>query len=95
MRWGDCSIVLGMARTKRFNIGVLSVWAKCALLLVSFSLLLMAGEAEDSHPCGNDVELRLSSSKSSQGSLLLVEVRSALPLADLKAQWLGQRFTSG
>ncbi len=79
-----------MARTKRFNIGALRVWGKCGVLLVSFALLLMAGEAEDSYPCGNGVKLRLSSSKSSQGSVVLVEVRSASLLADLKAEWLGQ-----
>ncbi len=78
-----------MTRTARFNIGPLRIWAKCVAFLVSFPLFLMAGESEDSHPCGNAVELRLSSSKSSQGSLLLVEVRSASPLADLKAEWLG------
>ena len=50
----------------------------------------MPGNAEDSRPCGNGVELRLSSSKSSQGGLVLVEVHSTSPLADLQAEWLGQ-----
>jgi murein DD-endopeptidase MepM/ murein hydrolase activator NlpD len=37
--------------------------------------------------CGRGVELRLSSTESSQGSLLLAEVRSAKPLAEVKGQW--------
>jgi murein DD-endopeptidase MepM/ murein hydrolase activator NlpD len=90
MCWRDCSIVVRMARTRRFNVGEPRVGARCVLLLASFALLLMAGEAEDSHPCGNGVKLRLSSAKPSQGSVVLVEVRSASPLADLKAEWLGQ-----
>src|SRR5713101_987297 len=88
-----CSIVVQMAsmlRAKRFNVGLLRLGGTCALLLVTLPLLSMPGNAEDSHPCGNGVELRLSSSKSSQGGLVLVEVHSASPLADLKAEWLGQ-----
>src|SRR5262244_1126640 len=90
MCWRDCSIVDGMGRTKRLHIGVLGVWATCVLLPVSFALLLMAGDAEDSHPCGNGLKLQLSSRKSSPGGMVLVEVRSASPVADLKAEWLGQ-----
>jgi hypothetical protein len=37
--------------------------------------------------CGQGVELRLSSPESSQGSLLLAEVRSAKPLAEVQGQW--------
>jgi len=79
-----------IAQARRFNIGLPRLWRSCTLLLVSFSLLSMPGEAEDSFPCGNGVELHLSSSKSSQGGLVLVEVHSASPLAGLKAEWLGQ-----
>ncbi len=78
-----------MLRTKRFNVGLLRLGGTCALLLVSVPLLSMPGNAEDSHPCGNGVELRFSSSKSSQGGLVLVEVHSASPLAELKAEWVG------
>lgn len=39
------------------------------------------------HVCGHGVELRLSSPVSSQGSLLLVEVRSAKPLTEIKGVW--------
>ena len=79
-----------MSRTGRFKVGLLRVWGTRTLLVVSFSLLSMPGEAEDSLPCGSAVEVRLSSVKSSQGSLVLVEARSALPLVELKADWLGQ-----
>lgn len=42
-----------------------------------------------SRDCGNGVRVRLSSSESTQGGLLEVEVRSGSPLAELKAQWAG------
>ena len=37
--------------------------------------------------CGPGVTVRLSATASSQGSLLLVEVRSSEPLADVSAEW--------
>jgi murein DD-endopeptidase MepM/ murein hydrolase activator NlpD len=40
--------------------------------------------------CGQDAELRLSSPGSSQGSLLLVELRSAKSLKEIKAEWAGK-----
>jgi len=70
--------------------GLLRLCGAYAPLLVAFPLLSMPGQAEDSHPCGSGVELRLSSSKSPQGGLVLIEVHSASPLADLKAEWLGR-----
>jgi murein DD-endopeptidase MepM/ murein hydrolase activator NlpD len=45
------------------------------------------GAAPRKYDCGQGVELRLSSPQSSQGSLLLVEVRSAKPLAEIKGEW--------
>ena len=75
---------------RRLNIGLLRLLGTSTLLLVSFPLLPMSGKAEDSHHCGHGVELRLSSSKSSQGGLVLVEVHSALPVAILKGEWLGR-----
>ncbi|HEX2710939.1 MAG TPA: M23 family metallopeptidase [Candidatus Acidoferrales bacterium] len=39
------------------------------------------------------MELQLSSSESSQGSLLLVEVHSASSLAELKAEWVGHTLS--
>jgi murein DD-endopeptidase MepM/ murein hydrolase activator NlpD len=40
--------------------------------------------------CGQGAELRLSSRESSQGSLLLVEMRSAKPLREIKGEWTGK-----
>jgi murein DD-endopeptidase MepM/ murein hydrolase activator NlpD len=45
--------------------------------------------AANSHDCGDGVRLRLSSSESSQGGLLEMEVHSGSPLAELKAEWAG------
>jgi murein DD-endopeptidase MepM/ murein hydrolase activator NlpD len=39
--------------------------------------------------CGHGVQLRLSSVSASQGSLLLLEVRSPKPLVELKGAWQG------
>lgn len=77
-----------MARTKRLNIlfrvGLIGTFA-----VVCLTSLPTPGETRDSLDCGKGVELRLSSSESSQGSLLLMEVHSASPLAELKAEWVG------
>src|SRR5438445_4528047 len=67
-----------------FRVGLIGTVA-----FVYLALFSIPGETRDSRVCGKDVELRLSSSESSQGSLLLVEVHSTSPLADLKAQWDG------
>jgi murein DD-endopeptidase MepM/ murein hydrolase activator NlpD len=40
--------------------------------------------------CGQGAELRLSSPESSQGSLLLAEMRSAKPLKEIKGEWAGK-----
>jgi murein DD-endopeptidase MepM/ murein hydrolase activator NlpD len=45
-----------------------------------------------SHDCGHGVSLRLTSPAASQGSLLEAEVRSAAPLAGLKAEWAGHEL---
>ena len=39
------------------------------------------------YDCGQGVELRLSSPQSTQGTLLLLEVRSAKPVAEIKGEW--------
>src|SRR3989475_8896775 len=67
-----------------FRVGLIGTVA-----FVYLALFSIPGETRDSRVCGKDVELRLSSSQSSQGSLLLVEVHSTSPLAELKAQWDG------
>src|ERR1700693_3799438 len=53
------------------------------------SLLPTQGRAWDSRDCGNGVELRLSSSATTQGSLLQAEVRSASLLTKLEGDWAG------
>ncbi len=86
-------IVAGMAarfRARRLNIGILQLWRICALPLFALSLLSIPARGEDSLSCGNGVQLRLTSSKPSQGGLALVEVRSPSALVDLKSDWLGQ-----
>jgi murein DD-endopeptidase MepM/ murein hydrolase activator NlpD len=40
--------------------------------------------------CGQGAELRLSAPESSQGSLLLVEMRSAKPLKEISGEWTGK-----
>lgn len=60
----------------------------CALLLAGLCLFSAApGRAADSHPCAEGIELRFSAQEPTQGSLLLLEVHAAQPLADLKAAW--------
>jgi murein DD-endopeptidase MepM/ murein hydrolase activator NlpD len=58
----------------------------CFLLSVPTGAAVVAGRTR----CGPGVELRLSSPQSSQGSLLLVELRSAKPLKELKGEWTGK-----
>lgn len=43
--------------------------------------------AKNPQPCGPGVTLKLSALESSQGSLLLVEVRSRKPILELTAEW--------
>jgi len=59
--------------------------------LVCLCLLAVAPELVWAQlACAEGVELRLSSGDSVQGGLVLVEVRSARPLSELKAAWVGQ-----
>ena len=58
----------------------------CVALSAPAYASLVAGRTR----CGPGAELRLSSPQSSQGSLLLVEVRSAKPLKELKGEWAGK-----
>lgn len=74
--------------------GFRGIQCGCGLLLLMSVTLPVAGVevAGESPACANGVELRLSSQEAQQGSLLLVEIRSALPLAQLEAHWQGQRL---
>ena len=59
-------------------------------LTVACSALPLAhGGTLDSRDCGGHVELRLSSSATTQGSLVQAEVRSVSSLSKLTANWVG------
>jgi murein DD-endopeptidase MepM/ murein hydrolase activator NlpD len=59
--------------------------------LGSGALLLPAGlMAKDAASCDAGIKLQLSAPESSQGSLLVVEVKSEKPLVDLKGDWDGR-----
>lgn len=72
--------------------GVSFAWRIGTLALTCFALLPVRAIARDSHDCGHGVELRLSSPISSQGSILLVEMHSSKPVAELDAEWSGQKL---
>jgi len=53
-------------------------------------LLPAAVLANDAAACDGGIKLQLSAPESSQGGLLLVEVKSEKPLAELKGEWDGR-----
>lgn len=63
-----------------------------ALVCLGPGVLLRPAEvtAKEARACSAGATLRLSSPVSSQGSLLLVEVKSAKPLAEIKGEWGGR-----
>jgi murein DD-endopeptidase MepM/ murein hydrolase activator NlpD len=61
----------------------------CAFAFCVFS----APQARAAQDCGRGVEVRLSAPESTQGSLLLAEVRSATPLAHVKGEWDSREVT--
>lgn len=64
---------------------------RAAACLGPVALLLPAGvTAKEPRTCSAGATLRVSSPVSSQGSLLLVEVKSATPLEEVKGDWGGQ-----
>src|SRR3984893_14706054 len=64
----------------------------CALvcLATSAALLSQGAMAKGAGACTPGTTLRLSTPESSQGSLLLVEVKSAKPLAEVQGDWDGR-----
>src|SRR6202165_5783334 len=59
--------------------------------LGAIAVLLPAGAmAKDTGTCTPGTSLRLSAPKSSQGSLLLIEVKSAKPMAEVQGDWDGR-----
>ncbi len=53
-------------------------------------MLLPIAKAKDAPACGPGARLHLSAPESSQGSLLLVEMKSAKSLEDVKGEWGGR-----
>jgi hypothetical protein len=61
----------------------------CLALFASMGILVLPAlaTAQNTRTCGAGVSLKLTSPQSSQGSLLLVEVRSAVPITELTGEW--------
>jgi len=66
------------------------MWFAAVCLGPSLGLLPVGAMAKEAGNCTAGATLRLSAPVSSQGSLLLVEVKSAKPLAELKGDWGGR-----
>jgi len=64
----------------------------CAVVGLGAGALLLAARvmAKETGSCSAGTELHLSAPESSQGSLLLVEVRSSKPLAEIAGDWGGR-----
>src|SRR5213079_2311553 len=62
------------------------------MCMAATAVLLPAGAmAKDTGACTPGTTLRLSAPESSQGSLLLIEVKSAKPLSEVQGDWGGRR----
>lgn len=59
-------------------------------ILLGFCLLPAPADAKNPQSCGAGITLNLSASVSGQGSLLLLEVRSHVPISDLSGEWNGR-----
>ena len=66
------------------------MWLALACLAAGAAVLPAGAIANEAGRCTAGTELRLSAPESAQGSLLLVEVKSAQPLAEVKGEW-GER----
>jgi murein DD-endopeptidase MepM/ murein hydrolase activator NlpD len=92
---------MGSANSFRFFSAVRALsLAICVMLIFVFSVRLDAGQGKkhvtrkstgtatwSKVDCGQGVELRVSAASATQGSLLLVEMRSSNPLSEVKAKW--------
>jgi murein DD-endopeptidase MepM/ murein hydrolase activator NlpD len=72
-----------VARTRRMCFAL-------ACLAATAALLSPAAMAKEAGTCTEGTTLRLSAPESSQGSLLLIEVKSAKPLAEVQGDWDGR-----
>ena len=61
-----------------------------ACLVTAMALLPVGATASDAGGCTAGTKLRLSAPETSQGSLLLVEVKNAKPLAEVQGDWGGR-----
>src|SRR6202008_3454554 len=65
-------------------------WLALVCLTANGSLLSPGVMAKGAGTCTAGTTLRLSAPESSQGSLLLIEVKSAKPLAEVQGDWGGR-----
>src|SRR6266576_586966 len=65
-------------------------WLALVCLAVTAVLLPAGAMAKDAGACTPGTTLRLSAPESSQGSLLLIEVKSAKPLVEVQGDWDGR-----
>jgi murein DD-endopeptidase MepM/ murein hydrolase activator NlpD len=65
-------------------------WLAVVILAASALLLPAAAASKEAGACTPGTELRLSAPESSQGSLLLIELKSTQPLAEVKGDWGGR-----
>jgi murein DD-endopeptidase MepM/ murein hydrolase activator NlpD len=73
-----------------------SYWLLAIVGLLPISSVLVPLPAQESIRCGERIEVRVSAQKPTQGSVVVVEVRSAMSMTELKGGWAGQtlRFWS-
>ncbi len=69
-----------MVRKRRMAFGLV-------ILAAGAALFLPGAMAKDVRACGTETTLRLSAPEASQGSLLLIELKSAKPLAEVQGEW--------
>lgn len=72
------------------SVRVRSCFYSALCLVLGIFLLPVLARAKNPQPCGPGVILKLSAVESSQGSLLLLEVRSRTPIVELTAEWNGK-----
>jgi murein DD-endopeptidase MepM/ murein hydrolase activator NlpD len=74
-----------------------SKWKKCAAGVPAaffiFSLFSTAAHSQTLQSCPNGLELKISAPQSSQGTLLHVELRGSVTLADVKGTWAGHEVS--
>jgi len=62
----------------------------CVCLVAIATLLPVAAAAKQARACTAGTTLRLSAPQASQGSLLLIEIKSTMPLAEVQGEWGGR-----